>query len=592
MFSVRLELTKGKHTIECTEGGFCGLLYGVGRADSYAMILGSSLSNPFANDTIDPVLDYTQHCGELSIIIKETSDASNTGFAYLLVMQDSTYNYSWNYTDITDTTTYIEFHATPSDYTQEAKIVFDYRDKNGNGGRFSFVYPGNNIQVPKNIQIKNVKDDDSVVISISITNPGTSDITLDSISKFEDNRLTLLDNDFPVIIPGNTTLNIHVAFVPKGNTASLYERVKLYFDCYRNVITNVISNVISPHLISFGYDFGIVRIADTKEGKAYIINQGNISVILSALEFAIDSPFSLDTNTVFPYNLEPLDTLFIDAEFSPQSNGYFELYVSVKNEFEIDAPFKLTGTGAAPSFSSKIIDWKRRRIGTTNDTTIFLKNEGDFSGKIVFSEYVLYNSVFSTYNIEELNKEIEYGDSTALQFSFSPVLTNDYSTEISLNVDWQPHDNLSIELLGVGTIPQIQTFDVDFDTIIVWTDKDSIAKNIFSFGNETLTIDKIVHLSGDTSSFVIDYSKLSDLKIDSGFYFDMPIDFFPKRVGKHQLILEVTNDAAPNYERKTSYINLIGFAVPADTTDMEIILTTPEDLTACLDSEINFEVKK
>ena len=166
-----------------------------------------------------------------------------------------------------------------------------------------------------------------------------------------------------------------------------------------------------------------------------------------------------------------------------------------------------------------------------------------------FQEYIEYDSVFSTYSIEELNEEIEPGDSATLQFSFKPVLTNYYTTEIDLNVDWQLHNDLSIELLGIGTIPQIQTLDVDFDTIIVWTDKDTIAKNIFSFGNETLTIDKIVPISGDTSSFVIDYSKLSDLKIDSGYYLDIPIDFFPKRVGKHQLTLEVTHDAAPNYQR-------------------------------------------
>jgi len=350
MFSVRIELTKGKHTIECTEGGFCGLLYGVGRADSYAMILGSSLSNPFSSDTIAPILNYTENCGELAITIKESADTSNTGFAYLLVLQDSTYNYTWNYTNITDTTTYIEFHATPSDYTQEAKIVFDYRDKNGNGGRFSFLYPGNNIQVPENIQVKNVQDNDSVVINLSIINPGSSDITLDSISKFEDERLILLDKDFPITIPGNTTKNIHVAFVPKGNTESLYERLKLYFNCFRNATTNLISNVISPKLISMGYDFGIVRIADKKQGKAFITNIGNVSNILSSLEFPSDSPFSLDTNSVFPYNLEPKDTLFLDAEFCPQANGYFELDVNVINEFEINAPFKLTGTGAAPSF--------------------------------------------------------------------------------------------------------------------------------------------------------------------------------------------------------------------------------------------------
>ncbi len=591
MFSVHVELTTGKHTIECSEGGFCGLLYGVGRADSYAMILGSSLSNPFSSDTIAPILNYTENCGELAITIKETSDTTNTGFAYLLVLQDSTYNYTWNYTNITDTTTYIEFHATPSDYTQEAKIVFDYRDKNGNGGRFSFIYPGNNIQVPENIQVKNVQDNDSVVINISIINPNSSVLTLDSISKFEDERLILLDNDFPITIPGNTTLNIHVAFVPKGNTASLYERVKLYFDCYRNATTNLISNVISPHLISLGYDFGTIRIADKKQGKAYITNIGNVSVILSSLEFASDSPFSLDTNSAFPYNISPKDTLFLDAEFCPQANGFFELDVNVINDFEINAPFKLTGTGAAPSFPSKIIDWKRRRIGTTNDTTIYLKNEGDLSGLVTFLDYIKYDSVFSTYNIIELNEEIEPSDSIALQFTFSPVLTNEYSSEITLSVDWQLHDALSIELLGIGTVPQIQTFDVDFDTIIVWTDKDTIAKNIFSFGNETLTIDKIVPLSGDTSSFVIDYSILNNMKIDSGFYYDMPIDFFPKRVGKHQLTLEVTHDAAANFGRKISYINLTGYAIAADTTDMEIIITTPEDLTACLESEINFEVK-
>ena len=104
-----------------------------------------------------------------------------------------------------------------------------------------------------------------------------------------------------------------------------YMNVKLYFDCYRNVITNLISNVISPPSYFFWLRLRNCSYSRYKGKGKHIINNGNISVILSALEFTSDSPFSLDTNSVFPYNLEPLDTLFIDAEFSPQVNGYFRV---------------------------------------------------------------------------------------------------------------------------------------------------------------------------------------------------------------------------------------------------------------------------
>lgn len=591
VYSIRVELKQAKHTIECNEGGFCGLLYGVGRADSYAMVLGSSLSNPYIKDTIPPFLTFEEYCGELAIKIRESEDSLNTGIAYLLVLKDSTYNYSWEHTKITDTTTYIEFYATPSDYTQEAKIVFDYRDKNGNGSRFSFVYPGNNIEVPENIYVKNVKDDDSVVIYIAINNPNSSDIVLDSVESFEDKRLMILEENFPIVIAGNTTRNIAIAFVPKGNTESLFEKVKLYFNCYRFVFTNIMSNIIAPKLLSLGYDFGIVRVGDLKEGRAFIRNIGNVANILESLEFANNSPFALDTAGIFPFYLAPKDTLFIKAEFCPQSLGHFELDLKVNNEFEIDAPFKLTGRGASPSFLSKIIDWEKRRIGTLNDTTIYLKNEGDFPGELTFSEFIKFDSVFNTNNIAELSEIVAPNDSIQVHFSFNPKEVGYYNAAISLNLDWELHGDLSIDLLGIGTVPKISTFDVDFDTIIVWNVKDTVAKNIYSFGNELLSIDHIVPVEGDTSSFIIDYSKLKDLKIDSAFHYEMPISFFPKRVGEHSLKLEISHDAAANFERRLSYINLRGYALSSDTTDMEIILSTPQNLTACLESEIYFEVK-
>ena len=586
----RIEIDKGKHIIECDSGAFSGVIYGKGQADSYAMILGSSLRNPYSNDSIPPVVDVNERCGYLNGTIREYIDEASTGIDFVHVVVDSTDNYEWDIDFISDTATYITFRAWPKDIYTDAQFMIEIRDKNGNGRAYKHKYYGIRTFYPKGIYIPNVDVGEVACSEFFIQNVNDGPLNIVSAEFALDARLTFESMPaLPATLQQYDSLKCKVCFDPGTDTTTLYAKLILNYDCDRKQEIPVRGAVDAPSLLALDYDFGDVLIGQKPCAETYIINTGNMVVSIDSLTWPDGSVFEIDDSNV-PKILNPGDTVLVPLCFEPASRQHYEIGVLVHNDLNIqDVTFKVSGNGIAPEFDSIVLDWENRRVGTVNDSSVWVKNTGNSIGRLSFDTMIegdSYNDQNTNF-IKSIDIDINPADSSLFDFSYSPADTGRYYVNAELDVDWALHESVSLELIGYGTLPEIETYDIEFDTTVVYNQRSLIEKAIASFGNEILTVDEIYVSSGDEDEFEIDYDALKNLLIPysgTDSLFNMPVIYKPTTIGDHELILSVVHDANPNYERSEKQIRITGVAIPADTFKIDMTVDEPDVVLPCHDN--------
>lgn len=571
----RISLDEGVHEIYCQDGKFSGVLYGTGLADSYGMTLGSSLNNPFIRDSIPPTLSVNEQCGKISGRVNETIDSISSGISFIYVNQDLTFNYSWQIDPYTDTSTSINFTAQPLDPASSGQFALEIYDKNNNKIEYKFFYKGLDLELPDSVNFGIVNVNDSSCITIPIINNSIDTVRIDSLVVANETRVKLRPG-FPtpfLLIPGDTVY-CDICFFPDSNLIPLSSDLILSFNCERIKSLPLLGTAESPNLTAIGYDFGLVRVGDTVCADVYVVNNGNLPVNLiglSSMQFS--EAFIFDTASIFPSLLRPGDSLKVNVCFTPDSIMNYLTVQSATNDRIIPNSIIVTGQGAAPQVNSIVVDWKGKRIQTRNDTTIYFINSGNYKCNLKFEKIIDSSSVFDTIPFFTIDNNLNPGDSIAVDCSFYPWDTISYHSNMQLVVDWKYHAPVSVELLGRGTIPQISTIDVAFDTTKIFSKRDTITAVIKSFGNEKLTIDSANYYSGDSSAFKIDYSLFRNLIINpliGDSLFSLPIQFKPQSIGEKEMTIEVIHDAAPSFNRIKSYFKLSGPSVPEDTISLDI----------------------
>ncbi|TAL69846.1 MAG: hypothetical protein EPN82_04285 [Bacteroidetes bacterium] len=566
----RIRLNDGVHEIFCQEGKFSGVLYGTGLADSYGMTLGSSLNNPYGNDTMPPTISINENCGKINGLIKETIDSRNSGISFFYVDKDITFNYQWQFAPYTDTSTTISFTAQPLDPTIPGQFVLVVFDKNNNKSEYSFYYKGIDLEIPDNVDFGIVNVKDTSCKTILIINNSQDTVRIDSISGLTDSRLSITKyfNLPSFMAPGDTIL-FDLCFIPDTTVNNLSQNLFIAFECDRFKYIPVYGIPDSPNLQAIGYEFGKVRIGDTVCADVYIVNKGNLPVLLQSLIPMSDlQVFRFDTVSIFPVYINSGDTVKIRVCFCPDSLKSYQTIQTALNNRMIPNSLIVTGRGAAPNVKSIIVDWGGRRIQTVNDTTYYLVNNGDYKCNVRFDNVTDTVIAFDTTSLYSVNKDIEPGDSVAIAGSFIPLETISYSSIAEMKVDWKYHEAITVVQKGKGTLPQISTIDVVFDTTKVFSRRDTVAAVIKSSGNEKLTIDSARFFSGDSSSFKFDYTLFRNLVINplaGDTLFKLPIQFLPKWIGHHEMIVEVIHDAAPGFLREMVYFKISGNAIKLDT---------------------------
>ncbi len=590
MYWARLSLGRGKHVIKSDSGRFSGVIFGIGRYDSYAMALGSSLQNPFVDDKIPPELSYKDSCdclvGEITDLIAENS----YGIYYAFIRKDLTSNYNVTFSAFSPDMTKITFRACPEDLYKDGRLVIEYMDKNGNTKLFDYNYYAKNLAYQDKLLLGSINSKDSLCLDYIITNNGQSNQTIENFNIFGDNRIHLYSSiSMPYIIKPGETINVTICAAGRGDTSAITGNLALNFGCEIRDTIPIVANVVAIDLKVEPYDFGNVMIGDTVCNYVKLINNSNIAVTINNVDFNVKNlPFYLDTLGMFPFTIGAGDTLLVSVCYTPYDRESSIVDIKFNTEYSISVKTFAQGAGVAPRVSSIEIDWKKRRVGTINDSTAEFSNTGNMEAILNFLNFINKSQDDSnTQKISAINNFIINSASLSkIDFSYSPSVSGDYLIESEFSTNWKLHQNVILTLKGNGTIPIINTNDVLFADTEIYKTRDTIAAIITNTGNETLAIDSIIPVSGDINSFVIDYNLLKNLKIAENNKLDIPIQFKPIKLGYHELILEVTHDANPNYQRSSNYIKVSGTAIEPAETNIEISIVTKQSFVCLLDTAI------
>jgi hypothetical protein len=242
----------------------------------------------------------------------------------------------------------------------------------------------------------------------------------------------------------------------------------------------------------------------------------------------------------------------------------------------------ITGKGVAPLFTDYRLDFGKRRIGTQNDTTINMVNDGNIASELFFKQFIIKNSDDNnSQTIANIKNIVNSLELLPLKFEYKPTDLSTYTLSASLNCDWNLHPDITLSIVGSGTIPALKTSDYDFGDVVIFSFKDASPVMIESNGNEPLQIDEIKVLGGDAQSFNIDYSAFDSLTLPVGEKLQIPIRFEPQVLGKQKLILGVVNDAMPNYARRIDTLIITGNAVPPATLNADVEFISDGVYSSC-----------
>ncbi len=588
-FWANIKIPYGRYQIVANKGKIAGVVYGVGLADAYALVLGASLINPYIRDSIPPQLTYTDDCGRLQGYFYEPIQSPNTGINYIYVVSDSTFNFTYLLGELKDTSTYAYFTANVVDPYRKGKIVIEVRDRNGNSKKLSYTYEPPSISVPNEVVFSNVKPYDTLRKSILIRNNSFKINILDVYFANKDTRLNwYVRRKIPFEIANADTFSIVVTLTPNGYIKELIDTLTIKVDCNLTYKIPIKVNFLEWKFQTIGYDFGKVYLSDTAYGKVGIVNESDIIIAFDSIAIGTyPNVFKLLKKPKF--SLKPGDTAFFDVMFTPNERKDYSSYVIFYDELKVNTRAEIIGRGIAPLVESVLIDFGKVRVNKTKDTVIYLINHGNTDAILNFNRLENFSTDFSA-NFEFF-QNVKFKDTIPVEISFTPKIVGTKSQKAYFTLDWKLHPEIIIEMKGEGILPNVETFDVQFDTIFVFESATKQFEIALSNGTTDLYIKEIIPFSGDINSYEIDFTDLKDLVLSPGSSLSIPITFEPKFVGEHQMTLLLVSDATPSDTLLLSYINVTGFAKRRDTLDANLIVSKNIPDYLCNLVKVDFSVE-
>jgi len=589
----KIQLQMGTHELYAEQGKFSGVIWGIGRFDSYGMILGSSLQNPFNDDKIPPTITVNIDCYEIDGVITDEINQQSYGIHYAWVVPDSTYNFKWEFAPFKPDDEEIKFKAWVIDSTKNARFMIDFYDKNGNGRRYAYTHKGVNLTVPQQVIFDNINWRNPSCRVFSITNTGIEPKSLESIRILTDSRLTLTPVlDFPYQVKPKETIEFELCFTPDGDSTAINSILKFEFEC--DIIRNIaiLGEVEAADIEVLGHNFGSILLGDSVCHYARVTNIGNTELDLYRIESLTPNSAFIFELPEFPVKLQPFESIDIPVCFFPGSRGEFISEFEVINSKNLENSFTLIGKSLAPDVSSVVHEWGRVRVGDRVEDSIELINVGDSSTVLSFKEFQLitYPDETSTY-LESLSSvDLQIDEPFNIDISFTPEAVGIYELVAVFEVDWKVHPPVIITINGIGTLPEIITNDVVLPDTEVFLKTNVNEIILTAAGNEDLYIQSAYVIDGDVDIITVDLSSLEDITINSGQTRAVPIEFAPLKSGDYSIRVAVINDAMPNYALREDTLTIRGRAVNPTEIFTEIEFDV-QDFQPCINSFIPVIVK-
>lgn len=563
----QVQLQPGSYTVTADSGLFSGVMYGSTNADSYANLIAVSYDPIPQDDRTPPVYALTIDCGEINGTV--TDQGRDTARLYEVTVQTQrTFNYRWTIDGPTDSVGTRTITASVRDLWQDAQIVIHSYDHKGNGKEWLYRYDAPDIIIPTQIQI-DARSRGTNCERVVIVNQDSTPVVIRSVSLSGDQRLSL-DRSIVVdtTVSSKDSLVLLVCVTATTNTDPAVGTVTVDLGCGR-IKTIVVRSASSAMAVTRDHDFGPVRVGDTVCTDIPVINTGSLPVIVT--QWVADTSVGrfLPELPTMPDTLLPGDTLWVKVCFTPDSLRSYQRRDSIFTDPDLGLYTTWTGRGIAPDVPDVIIDWGRRRVGTSHDTIYTLRNDGEASCLINVGTPVEASFTSTSFGGEVLLGGLELDD---LDLRFTPDREGPFSDTILASVDWRYHPVVRIILRGEGTLPKIAVQDLDMGDVVIGTRRDSTVDLLFVSGTEEPTIFNNRITGPDDAAFVLPTTLLNTGRMLAPSQIGGVVSFTPDRLGPFRMAVILEHDAAPGTQRLFDTINIIGRGIPVPVKRLDVSL--------------------
>jgi hypothetical protein len=562
----QISMQEGAYLMRCDSGSFSAVMYGTSEADSYANLVGLAFDPVRRRDSSPPIYELTQDCGTVKGRIIDVSRDS-ARLSDVEVITGSTFNYTWTVSKPTDAAGSVRFDAAVRDRSKDAQIVIHAYDDRGNGREWLYRYDAPDIDVQRDVVIQTERGVERCT-TVVIRNRDSTPVSIRGIDLQGNQRIVVTKPTGGFVIRPRDSALVTICATQWADTAAMVASITLRMNCGETK-TFYVRSRRGLSLKGDTLDFGEVRIGDTACGRIAIINDGDRPTDAQKLiTSTVDTNFVVDTASLgLPRSIPAGDTLWVSACFIARQRGSAERIDSVVGSVSTGAVLVYRARGVIPEVAPLIIDWKERFVGSMNDTIVRLRNSGD--GWCVVRADLSSSPSALTLNSDGLVKgaRLNAGDSLEIRASFSPTTRDTMRFLLPAEVDWKAHGPLSIEFRGIGVMPDISVKDIDFDSVVIGTSRDSLAGLVvtgFDGGNTNLTVSRVTIAGPDSAAFTIP-TALKDLapgiRPEKTVLRDI-VSFKPARLGLHECMIEIESNAAPEGKRALSRFRLLGIGVP------------------------------
>ncbi len=513
---------------------FAAYSFGYDWCDSYGFPTAAALADLETPDTVAPVPTYKLTCdGNVTdgVVTDMPEDkAIRSNLSMIVFQSEFSFNYIFKYVDFipgdTRTTNWTLQVVDPS---QDARAVISFMDRRGNDSTIEINYLATKITIrPNPVDFGSFKKGEEKIMDFwAINYSDQSDVNIKDL-KLQTGTTgftLLLPPTLPGIITKLDSIKFQVKFVATEE-GTFKDSIGLGDDCvffYKSYVTAKVGN---PVIAVTDVLFNTLSVGKSEQKEFQVTNEGTVDLVITGYTgpslgvYVTGLPF-MDKNN--PYILKPKDTKSFTITFTPNTIGTFPDKIVFTSDAGTDRKnyCDIMGAATTPGLKANNAQWPKLRITRPGKLTgpyddpakqaITLSNDG--SEDVNVTDFTIEEDIHG-YAFEFDRAKIQSVITVPKQVGTTP---GSVYIPVTFHPDVVGYHKLKIKYVnsagidvhstfeGWGILPQIATYNYDFDTTTIQVMAEKKTRKIV-FKNLDYSVD---------GQSVADVATITDLVISS-----------------------------------------------------------------------------
>ena len=390
----------------------------------------------------------------------------------------------------------------------------------------------------------------STAESITVTNPGTSTLTISGVSITGTNSGDFSQtNNCSTVAAGSGSCTIQVTFTPSA-AGSRSASVSVTDNASGSPHTVALTGTGTAPQISFSptsWSFGSQLISTSSSAESITVtNPGTAALTISAVSIAGTNAADFSQTNNCSTVAAGSGSCTIQVTFTPSATGSRSASISVTDSAS-GSPHTvaLSGTGTAPQISFSPTSWSfgNQLINTSSTAeSITVTNPG--TATLTISAVSITGTNAADFSQTNNCSTVAAGSgSCTIQVAFTPSATGSRSASISVadTASGSPH---TVALTGTGTAPQVgfSPTSWSFGNQLINTSSTAESITVTNPGTATLTI-SAVSITGTNSADFSQTNNCSTVAAGSGSC-TIQVTFTPSATGIRSASISVSDSAS------------------------------------------------